>query len=127
VGVLKLTPVRYRHEGDPRDGQLSGIGASITLHEVDRSLLHRDVQAIGNEWLAAHGAPKSIGAKGSSLSAGARSYAYIGWNAQLRADGVNGGRNETGIARFAALLRWAEKAGITVDGDGAALLAEARA
>ena len=122
LGVLKLEPRRTEA------GELFSIHAAINLRpmtEAEAAWATR--HDVANEWLREHGAPKSLGAKGTTLSAGRRTYARVGWSAKLRADGSNGGRNETGIARLAALLRWAEKAGVPVQGDGAALLAEARA
>ena len=90
------------------DGQPSSIGADL--------LLQADVE--GARTLAAQ-FPKSTKVRALSLTHSSTSGrpvdGFLKFSAQLAADGVNGGRNETGIRRFKSLLKAAEKLGLTVE------------
>jgi hypothetical protein len=60
--------------------------------------------------------PKMIGLRAQTLRLqGGEMVGYLSMNVKLAVDGVNGGRNETGIKRLARLLAVAEKNGIAVE------------
>jgi hypothetical protein len=63
--------------------------------------------------------PKSAGLVASTcreyLPAGTKTWGYIMGRAALAKDGVNGGKNETGIKRYRSLAKAADKLGYTLD------------
>ena len=77
-------------------------------------------KADAQAWLDDLGAPKFVGLKAGSLSyAGeAGMSGYVSFNANLLADKVNGGINETGLKRYRALVRVARAKGIEVEWRG---------
>jgi hypothetical protein len=62
----------------------------------------------------------SLSRMGTDENGGSRTLGYISSTIKLATDGVNGGRNETGIKRLHSILRAAEKAGLVVEYSAAA-------
>jgi hypothetical protein len=73
---------------------------------------HEEARSAGAAWIASHGLPASLGLVATSLSSAGRMWSFIRFQANLWPNGVNGGRNETGIRRYRGLVRKLETAGV---------------
>ena len=80
---------------------------------------YEEAQSVGAAWIASHGLPASLGDIATSLSAAGLMWSFIRFRANLWPNGVNGGRNETGIRRYKGLVRKLEAAGVPTTWDGA--------
>lgn len=87
------------------------ILVEVTLHSAPRPTREAAL-AEASAILAGFGFPKSVGLRASIMYAQRGVVPTVGMTAYLIADGVNGGRNETGIARYRRFVAYAERHGI---------------
>ena len=70
---------------------------------------HEEAQSVGAAWIASHGL---FGLVATSLSSAGLMWSFVHFRANLWPNGVNGGRNETGIRRYKNLVKKLEVAGV---------------
>jgi len=112
----------YAHFAGPGQPQSVTIRA-IVGPPAPKGLSWAEARAIGQAWLDEQGLPKSLGFKPGTLMVGPASgspedvwgdYPFVTTHASLWSNKANGGRNETGIARYHRVMARLDKAGLDV-------------
>ena len=78
-----------------------------------------ETRSVGAAWIASHGLPASLGLVATSLSSAGLMWSLVRFQANLWPNGINGGRNETGIRRHKTLVKRLEAAGVPTVWKGA--------